>query len=103
MAFSDLAKALAMLAVFLDSEVVEYQRLAPDVLAFEPCAPHAGAHSLDDQVAFKLGDFADDDNDGPAQRAACIDIFPEADVLDLEMIQFVEDIKVVFHRPGDPV
>ena len=82
MAFGDLAEALALAAVSLDCGVVQYQRIAADVLAFEPGAPHAGAHPLDDQVAFQFGDGADDDHDGPAQRAAGIDIFPEADVLD---------------------
>jgi len=33
-AFSDLAKALAMLAVILDSEVVQHQRISADVPAF---------------------------------------------------------------------
>ena len=82
MAFGDLPDALATLTVLLDGGVVQYQRSSADVLAFEPGAPHAGAHPFDDQVAFQFGDGADDDHDGPAQRAAGIDIFPEADVLD---------------------
>ena len=55
-----------MLTVSLDSGVVQDQRFAADVLAFEPGAPHAGAHPLDDQVAFQLGNCADDDHDSPA-------------------------------------
>ena len=82
MAFGDLSKALAPLTVLLDSGTVQYQRLAADVLTFETSAPHAGAHPFDDQAAFKLGDGADDHDDGAAQRAAGIDVFPEADVLD---------------------
>jgi len=85
-AFCDLAKALATLAVSLDSEVVEDQRISADVLAFEPGASHAGAHPLDNQIAFELGNCADDDHDGSAQRAARVDIFPEADVLDLQPV-----------------
>jgi hypothetical protein len=80
----------------LDGEVIQDQRISTDMLAFEPCAPHAGAHPLDDQAAFQLGDGTDDDHDGPAQRAASIDIFPEADVLDLETTELVQDFEEVF-------
>jgi hypothetical protein len=75
------AKALALASVALDSGVVQFQRVAADVAAFEACAPHAGAYPPDDQVAFEFGNGADDDNDGSSQRPAGIDIFPEADVL----------------------
>jgi hypothetical protein len=50
-AFGDLAKALALLAVALDRSIVELQRVATDVLAFEAGAPYAGAYPFDDQVA----------------------------------------------------
>jgi hypothetical protein len=103
MASGDLSDALTMLTASLDGEVIEDQRSSADSLSFEPGAPHAGAHPLDDQVTFQFGDSTDDDYDGPAQRAAGIDILPEADVLDLEPVKLVEDIEEVFHRPGDPV
>ena len=70
MAFCDLSDALALAAVSLDGGVVQYQWIAADMLAFEPGAPHAGAHPLDDQVAFQFSDGADDDHDSPAQRVA---------------------------------
>src|SRR5664280_2892778 len=92
-AFGDLSKALATLTVLLDSRTVQYQRLTADVLTFEPGAPHAGAHPFDDQTAFKLSDGADDHDDSPAQRAAGVDVFPEADVLDADPIQLVEHIE----------
>src|ERR1035438_10483496 len=100
MALRYLSKTLPLGAVMLDPGVVELQRVVADVAAFKAGAPHAGAHSLDDQVAFEFGDGADDDYDGPAQRAAGIDIFPEADVLDLQPVQLVQDLKKVLHRPG---
>jgi hypothetical protein len=102
-AFSDLAKALAMLAVSLDGGVVQDHGISADVLAFKASAPHAGALALEDQVTFQFGNGADDDHDGPAQRAAGIDIFPKTDVLDLEPVKLVEDIEEVFHRSGDSV
>jgi hypothetical protein len=53
--------------------------IAADVLAFETGAPHAGAHPFDDEVALQLSDGADDNHDGPAQRAAGVDLFAETD------------------------
>ena len=103
MAFGDLSQTLTMQAVLLDGSVVQYQRSTADPLAFEAGAPHAGAHPLDDEAAFQFGDGADDDDDGAAQRAAGIDIFPEDDVLDVEPVEFVEHIEEVLHRPGHPV
>jgi hypothetical protein len=79
MGFRDLANTLTMLAVTQNGSVIQIKWTAADVSAFELCAPHAGANALDDQVAFKLGDGADDDNDGPTQRAASIDLLSEAD------------------------
>src|ERR1035437_367594 len=102
MTFGDLAQTLALAAVLLDSGTVQYQRLTADVLTFEPGAPHAGAHPFDDQTAFKLSDGADDHDDGTAQRAAGVDVFPEADILDADAIQLVEHIEEVFNRSGDP-
>ena len=55
------------------------------------------------RIAFEFGDRADDDDDGPAQRAAGVDLFPEADELDSDPVEFVEYIQEVLHRPGDSV
>src|SRR5664280_457627 len=93
MAFGYLAETLALAAVLFDSGAVQNQRLTADVLTFETGAPHAGAHPFDDQTAFKLSDGADDHDDSPAQRAAGVDVFPEADVLDADPIQLVEHIE----------
>ena len=92
MAFCDLSDSLALAAISLDSGVVQYQRMAADVLTFNPCAPHAGAHPFDDQATFEFRDGPDDDYDGPAQRAAGVDIFPEGDVLDVQTVQLVQHI-----------
>ena len=92
MASRDLSDALTTLTVLLDSGIVQYEGGPSDTLAFEPCAPHAGAHSFDDQVAFEFGDGADDDYDGAAQRTAGVDLLPERDVLDAYPIQLVEHI-----------
>jgi len=48
MVLRDLSKALTLTAVALDSSVVQLQRIAADLAALEPGAPHAGAHPLDD-------------------------------------------------------
>ena len=77
----DLAQAASSLAVADDDAAIDVQWPAPDMLALELGAPHAGAHPLDDQVTFQLGDGADDDHYRPPQRSAGVDIFPEADEL----------------------
>ena len=99
----DLAKALPSLTVSDDRFAIEIKRLASNGPAFELGAPHTGAHPFDDQVTFELGDGPDDHDDGPAQRTAGVDIFPERNELDVEPVQFVEDIEEVLHRAGDPI
>ena len=71
--------------------------------AFELGPPHAGAHPLDDQTALQLRDRTDDDHDRPAQGPAGVDLFAEADELDVEPDQFVQHLEEVLHRPGDPI
>jgi hypothetical protein len=46
--------------------MVQFQWIATDVPALQAAPPHAGTHSLDDQVAFQFGDRADDHHDGAA-------------------------------------
>lgn len=77
-----LAQALTVLPVAVDGGPIQDQSLPSDMPALELGPPHAGAHPLDDQAAFEFGDGADDDDKNAAQRSACIDVFPEADVLD---------------------
>ena len=103
MGFGDLAQALAILAVSLDGGMVELQRITADVLAFEASAPHAGAHPFDDEVALKLSDGADDDHDGPAQRATSVDLFAETDELDAYPVQVVKHIEEVTSGACDAI
>jgi len=91
----DMPKALTAAAIAEDAFPVEYQRIAPDVAALELGSPHAGSHPLDDQVAFELRDRTDDDHDGPAQRAGRIDRFAEADELDVETVELIQDLEEV--------
>ena len=93
--FGDLSDALATLTILLDGGAVQYQRSSADSLAVEPGAPHAGAHPLDDQRAFQLSDGTDDDDDGPAQRAAGVDVFSERDELDACSVQIIEHLQEV--------
>ena len=103
MPFGDLTDTLAVLTVSLDGEVIQDQGSSTDLLSFEPGTPHSGAHSLDDQIAFQFSDGADDDHDSPAQRSAGIDVFPRADVLDLETTELVQDLEEMLDLPGDPI
>ena len=86
-----------MLSVTEDGFAIEIEWLASDVPSFEPCAAHAGADPLDDQVAFEFRDRSDDYDDGAAQRPAGIDLLAEADEFDVEPVQLVEQFEEVFH------
>ena len=92
-----------MLAISLNSGMVELQRMAADVTAFESGSPHACAHPFDDEVALKLSDGADDDHDGPAQRTAGVDLFAETDELDAYPVQVVEHIEEVTSGACDAI
>jgi hypothetical protein len=94
-AFGDLAKTQATLTVLSDGSIIEYQRSSADSLAFEPSAPHAGTHSLDGQTTLELRHGTDDDYDGAAQRAAGIEIFPEANELYFQTVQLIEHFEEV--------
>jgi hypothetical protein len=99
----ELPQALATLAVILDSRVVHHHGTAADLPAFEAGPPHSAAHPFDDESSLELGDGADNHADGPAQRSAGVDIFPERDELDLEPGQLIQDFEVMFYRSRDPV
>jgi len=71
--------------------------------AFKFCPPHAGTDPFNDQTALQLRDRADDDHNRPAQGTSGVDLFAEADELDVEPVQFVEHLEEVFYRPRDPV
>ena len=103
MAFCNLAKTLSLAAVSLDGGVVQFQWMAADVTAFESGSPHACAHSLDDEVALKLCDGADDDHDGSAQRSAGVDLLAETDELDAYPVQVVEHIEEVTSGACDAI
>ena len=62
----DLSEALPVQAIPEDGFTFEIERATTDVPAFQACAPHAGTHSFDDQIALEFGNGADDD-DGSAQ------------------------------------
>ena len=99
----ELAEALATLAVPQDGSAIEFEWFASDVPALEPGAAHAGAHPLDDQIAFQFGNRSDDDDDGPPQRTTGVDLLAEADELDVDSVQLIEHFEEVFHRAGDPI
>ena len=71
--------------------------------ALQPGAAHPCPYPFDDEIAFQLGDGADDDDDGPPERTAGIDILAEADELDAEAVELVQHLEEVPHGPGDPV
>ena len=93
-----LAKALTLVAIAQDADAIEVEWLAPDGTAFELRPSHAGAHSLDDQVTFQLGNGSDNHHHRTTQWAAGVDLFAERDELDVEAVQLVQSFKEVFDR-----
>src|SRR5271169_208387 len=82
---------------------VDLQWRPADAPAFQLGAPHAGAHSFDNQITFQLGDGADDDDHRPAQRAAGVDVLPKAYELDVEVGQLIQRFEKVANRAGDTI
>lgn len=103
MGLGDLGQTHAAGSIAENGRSVDIEWTAADVSAFELGAPHAGAHPLDDKISFQLGDGADDDDHGAAEWTAGIEIFPEADVLDVQPVQLVEDFEEVTSRSGQPI
>jgi hypothetical protein len=82
-ALCQLAEALSALPIPEDGDAVEVEWLASDVLTLELGPPHTGPHPLDDETPLKLGDDPDDDDYRPAQRGGGVDLFAQADELDV--------------------
>jgi hypothetical protein len=94
-AAGDLTQALPLATLAVDGFPVNLEGLPADMAAFEPGPPHAGADPLDDQRSLQLSDRADDDYDGPAQRAGRVDLFTEADELDVQPVKLVQYLEEV--------
>ena len=92
-----------MLAIAADTRFIELERAPPDVPAFELGAPHAGAHSLDDQAPFKFGDRTNNDHHCPAQWTTGVELLPERDELDVQPVQLVEHFEEVPGGAGDAI
>ena len=103
MGLSQLGEAVTAGPVPDKGVAIDVEWRPAQALAFQLGAPHAGTNALDNKVAFQLGDGSDDDDHGPAQRAASIDVLPEADELDVEVGQLVQHLKKVTHRAGDTI
>lgn len=67
-ALRHLTEAVALLAIPQDGNTIKFKRLTADVTALEPGAAHAGAHPLDDQIAFEFCDRSDDEGPGSLQE-----------------------------------
>ena len=99
----DLSQALTAGTVLEDSDPVDLEWPPADMSSLQPGAAHTCPNPFDDEIPFEFCDGADDDHDGPPERAAGIEVLAEADELDIGMIKFVEHFEEVAHGPGDPV
>jgi hypothetical protein len=96
--FGQLSEALALSPFPQDGVAIELERPAPDVPPFEPGPAHAGPDPLDNEVALEFGDGADDHYDRSAERSSGVDLLAEADELDIEPVQLVQDVEEVLDR-----
>jgi len=97
MDLGQLTETVTSLTVPQDSITIKNKWFTSDVAAFELGPSHASANSLDDQVSLELCDRPDDDYNGPAQGTTSVDLFAEADELDVEPVQFIEHFEEVLH------
>lgn len=67
------SKRYALWVVLSACKAVQHQRSPTDSLAFQPYAPHAGAHPFDNQQAFQLGDCADESRQWPGGYSSVVD------------------------------
>ena len=103
MGLGDLCQVLTAIALLENSSPVDIEWPATDMPALQPCAGHSYPHPFDDEIPFEFCDGADDDHDGPSERAAGIKILAEADELDVEMVDLIQHFEEVADGPGDPV
>jgi hypothetical protein len=103
MSLCDLGQAVAPIAVSENRNPIDLEWTPSDVPALQPGATHSCPYPFDDEVALQLGDRPDDDDDGPSERAAGIEILPEANELYAEVVEFVQHFEEVPDGPGDPV
>ena len=98
-----LSQTSTLAAIPQDADAIEVEWFAANVAAFQLGAAHASAQPLDDEVAFEFRNGADDHDDGPAQWACGVELLPETDKLDMEMIEFVQHFEEVFYGSGQTV
>ena len=96
-----LPDAEAMLAITEHRLTIDDQPGPADMLAFQSGAPHASAHSFDDQVAFELSDGAKDDDTVFSPRGPVVSMLSRyANQFDVEVAQFIDHLQEVTHGTG---
>jgi hypothetical protein len=103
MCLGDLAETLTSVAIVEDSNAIDVEWSTADMSSFQAGATHACAHPFDDEIPLQLGDGTDDDDNGSPQRAASIQVFTEADELDVEVVELVQHFEEVADGSGNPI
>jgi hypothetical protein len=85
-----LAQTEAMGTITEQGFPVNVEPRTADILAFQLSSPHTGPHALNNKVTFQFGNSADDDHHGAAQWTARVELFTEADELQVEVVQLIE-------------
>ena len=103
MELGEFAQAHPAATIMKNRLAIDVEGLATDVPAFEFRPTHTGSDAFDYQRSFQFGDRADDHDDGSAECSAGIEVFAEADELDAEATQFIENFQVVPDGASDSV
>jgi hypothetical protein len=82
---------------------VDIQWTTTNSSSFQPRSAHSSLHALPKQVSFELRDRADDNNHRSAQWPASVDVLAQADELNAEVIQFIDDLQEMANTSGEPV
>jgi hypothetical protein len=86
-------------AVSNDFCTVNVERRTTNSSAFQFRSTHSSPDALDNERALQLGNRTDNHDYRTAQRASRVDIFAQADELDVEVAQFVEHFQEMADTP----
>jgi hypothetical protein len=83
--------------------MVNTERRTSESLAFHSRPSHSGFDALDDQRPFEFGNRANQRDEHPTYRAACVDGFACGYEFNFEVAQFINDFEKILRAPGNPI
>src|SRR5689334_8181278 len=80
-------------AVANDGRPIDPQWASSETSSVKLGPPHSSLHPFNDQAPFKLSDGPHNRYDRPTERPTRVDILPEANEFDAEVIQLIYDLQ----------